>query len=276
VKNRLQSARTFLEQHWGFMLIPIALLLGALAAAALWPREQEEDVAWERIQATGVLRVGVDASYPPFEDVTPEGELAGFDIDLANEIGRRLGVEVAFVNMGYDGLFDAALVGEVEVLISALVAGPEQLGRVEYTTPYFNAGDVLVVPRGSTIQTMEDLEGQTLAVEYGSGGDIEARAWERRLANLDIIRHEDAAAAVDAVISGEADAALVDGVSGRLAVGAHHELTLGEYVTEYLFAAAVAPDSDDLRREINAVIREIMRDGTIAEIANRWFGATSE
>ncbi len=276
MRKRLQSARDVLKQRWALMLIPIALLLGALAAAALWPREQEEDVAWERVEATGVLRVGVDASYPPFEDVTPEGDLAGFDIDLANEIGRRLGVEVAFVNMGYDGLFDAALVGEVEVLISALVAGPEQLGRVEYTTPYFNAGDVLIVPRGSTIQTMEDLEGQTLAVEYGSGGDIEARAWERRLANLDIIRHEDAAAAVDAVISGEADAALVDGVSGRLAVGVHHELTLGEYVTEYLFAAAVAPDSDDLRREINAVIREIMRDGTIAEIANRWFGATSE
>jgi len=276
VRKRLQSARDVLKQRWALMLIPIALLLGALAAAALWPREQEEDVAWERVQATGVLRVGVDASYPPFEDVTPEGDLAGFDIDLANEIGRRLGVEVAFVNMGYDGLFDAALVGEVEVLISALVAGPEQLGRVEYTTPYFNAGDVLIVPRGSTIQTMEDLESQTLAVEYGSGGDIEARAWERRLANLDIIRHEDAAAAVDAVISGEADAALVDGVSGRLAVGMHQELTLGEYVTEYLFAAAVAPDSDDLRREINAVIREIMRDGTIAEIANRWFGATSE
>jgi polar amino acid transport system substrate-binding protein len=275
VENRLQRTITFLRRRWWIFLLG-GTLLGAAVAIACWPREQEEDVTWERIRTTGILRVGVDASYPPFEDVTPEGELVGLDIDLANEIGRRLGVEVVFANMGYDGLFDAALVGEVDVLISALVAGPEQLGRVEYTTPYFNAGDVLVVPRESAIQTMEDLEGRTLAVEYGSGGDIEARAWERRLANLAIIRHEDSNAAIDTVINGEADAALVDGVTGRLAVGAHHELHLGEYVTEYLFAAAVAPDSDELHREIDAAIWEIIRDGTIAEIADRWFGTAPD
>ena len=265
------QAKTLIKRHGWALLVALIVISAIAAAILLWPHEHEEDAAWERIQSTGTLRVGVDASYPPFEDVTAEGELVGFDIDLANEIGRRMGLEVQFVNMGYDGLFDAALVGEVDVLISALVAGPEQLGRVEYTTPYFNAGDVLVVPIESPVEAMSDLEGHTLAVEYGSGGDIEAREWERRLAALNILRYPDSNAAVDAVLSGEADAALVDGVSAALAVGAHDELRLGEYATEYLFAAAVGPDSDDLRRELNAVIWEIVQDGTIGEIGSRWF-----
>lgn len=276
MEKLLRDIKTLLGQRWWLALIAIALFLGAIIAIVWRPHERSEDVAWERIQTTGVLRIGVDASYPPFEDVTPEGELVGFDIDLANEIGRRMGIDIQFVNMGYDGLFDAALVGEVDVLVSALVAGPEQLGRVEYTTPYFNAGDVLVVPLGSSIEDMGDLEGQTLAVEYGSGGDIEARAWERRLATLAITRHDDPNAAVEAVINGEADAALIDGVSGRLAVGAHHELRLGNHVTEYLFAAAVAPDSNELHREIDTVIWEIIQDGTLTEITQRWFGVTAD
>jgi polar amino acid transport system substrate-binding protein len=276
VNDLLQRLQAILKKRRWIPFLAAVLALGAVAAIAFWPRSRHEDAAWERIQTTGVLRVGVDASYPPFEDVGPEGELVGYDIDLANEIGRRLGVEVTFANMGYDGLFDAALVGEVDVLISALVAGPEQLGRVEYTTPYFNAGEVLVVPQESPIQTMEDLEGLTLAVEYGSGGDIEARAWERRLASLTIIRHEDPNAAIEAVINEETDAALVDGVTARLAVGAHHDLRLGDYVTEYLFAAAVAPDSNALHRELDATIWDIIHDGTLTEITRRWFGETSD
>ena len=72
------------------------------------------DDTWDRICEAGVLLVGMDASFPPFEFISADGTLAGFDIDLAQELGRRLGVEVQFVvNLPYDGLYDALVIYKI-------------------------------------------------------------------------------------------------------------------------------------------------------------------
>ena len=247
----------------------ITLLTLLLALAGCGP----EDPAWARVQETGVLRVGMDAAYPPFESLDENGQVVGFDVDMAREIGRRLGLEVQFVNIAYDGLYDALVTGQVDVLISALVPayGTE---RARFSEPYFNAGDVLVVPPGSSIEEMRDLGGRTLAVEYGSGGDVEARKWERRVAALTVERYDTPASALDAVLAGEADAALVDGISARLAVGQHpDDLMLAEGVTETLFAIAVHEDSNILLREINTLVEEMSEDGTRDALTQKWFGA---
>jgi ABC-type amino acid transport substrate-binding protein len=250
--------------------IGLALIVGL--AVALWPRQAQTDETWERVIAERRLRVGIDAAYPPFEDVTESGEIVGFDVDFAHEIGRRLGVEMTFVNLGYDGLYDALVVGEVDVLISALSVAPEQAGRVAYTLPYFNAGEFLIAPSGSDMSGMADLEGLTLAVEYGSGGDVEARAWGRRLASLEVARYPDPGAAVAAVADGEADAALVDGISARLALGDHPGLRMVQpSVTENLLAVAVRPKSKTLLEELNRVIWEMLQDGTVDELIDKWF-----
>ena len=185
--------------------------------------------------------MGLDASYPPFEYMDDNDRIVGFDVDFANEIGRRLGFEVTFTNIAYDGLYDALLIGRVDVLISALAATPELEGKALFSVPYFNAGEQLVVSSGSSILEMADLEGKTLAVEYGSGGDVEARKWERRLADLTVARYPDPGAALLAVVEGEADAALVDGITARQGIEQHPELTSVGHVTEILYAAAVHP-----------------------------------
>src|SRR5260370_31390060 len=89
---------------------PVVTLLCLILIALFfrdWRHAQPyNDGTWARIQQTGVLRVGMDASYPPFSD-TPAGTPIGLDVDLANEIGRRLGVHVQIANMGFDGLYYA-------------------------------------------------------------------------------------------------------------------------------------------------------------------------
>ncbi|GAB4470942.1 MAG: basic amino acid ABC transporter substrate-binding protein [Anaerolineae bacterium] len=250
------------------LLVILIALLPLLSGCS-----RAEDRAWERVQAAGTIRVGLDAAYPPFEFIDEtSGEIAGFDVDLTREIGRRLGLEVSFVNITYDGLYDSLLIGSVDVLISALVATPDMAGKASFTVPYFNAGDHLVVPSGSPADSMEDLEGLTLAVEYGSGGDVEARAWQRRLGDLSVERLASPDEALAAVLEGRADAALVDGIAARLAVGQHPELMIAAAVNDALFAAAVHPDSGVLLGELNRVIEEMMADGTIEGLIERWFG----
>lgn len=233
---------------------------------------KRDDETWKRIQETGSLRVGMDAAYPPFENLDAAGNMVGFDVDLAQEIGRRLDVQVALVNIAYDGLSDALLSSQVDVLISALTAPPQLEGKAWFSAPYFNAGDTLVVAAGSSLRTMADLEGRVLAVEYGSGGDVEARKWERRLANLAVKRYPLADAALDALAAGEVDAALVDGIAARLAIGRHEGLVLAATATEAPFVIVAPEDSPTLHREINAILQDMLEDGTIEQITGRWFG----
>ncbi len=244
----------------------VVLLLITLCACAA------EDSAWEQAQKSGVLRVGMDAAYPPFEFVTGENEIAGFDADLATEIGKRLDLQVEFVNIAYDGLYDALLIGRVDMLVSALVVAPQFESKAAFTQPYFNAGEFLVVPAGSDIGTMEDLAERVLAVEYGSGGDVEARKWERRLKDLTIVRTHDPASALLAVVNGEADGALVDGITARLGVGEYGELILADNVVDNLFAVAVHRDSATLLAQVDEIMWALLNDGTIDALLDKWFG----
>lgn len=260
------------KYRWMAAIGSLAFLAAGLASLLLDGGGIEDD-AWERISATGVLRVGMDAAYPPFESLNENHEIVGFDVDLGNEIGRRLGVEMAYVNMAYDGLYDALLIGQVDILISALVAAPEFEGKADFSTPYFNIGEHLVVLDGAPIQGVEDLAGRTIAVEIGSGGDVEARKWERRLSGMTVVRYPDSAAALQAVIAGDADAALVDGVTARLGVGQHTELALGANVVDTLIAVAVHPDSAVLRTRVDEAIDAMLADGTVAALIEKWFGS---
>jgi polar amino acid transport system substrate-binding protein len=254
-------------------LISILALIVVAGVVGVWLHtHQVEDQAWQRIQSSGVLRVGMDASYPPFEDVDADGQIVGFDVDLAREIGRRLGLEVSFANIPYDGLYDALLVGQVDVLISALVAAPEFEGKANFSLPYFNAGDYLVVPVDSSVEHITDLTGHILAVEYGSSGDVQARQWERRLSALTIQRYSDPELALQAVISREADAALVDGITARLGVGHFPELMLGPSVTDAFFAVAVPEESNLLLEKMNETIEALADDGTLSQLIAKWFG----
>jgi ABC-type amino acid transport substrate-binding protein len=119
---------------------------------------------------------------------------------------------------------------------------------------------------------MEDLHGQKLAVEFGSGGDVEARDWERRLADLDVLRYDSPGAALLAVVNGEADAALVDGITARLGVGEHPDLHIAQNVNDVLLAAAVAENSPVLRGLVDQAMRDMLADGTVQALIDHWFG----
>jgi ABC-type amino acid transport substrate-binding protein len=248
------------------------VLIGSIIGWRLLNRAPD-DAAWEHAQQTGVIRVGMDAAYPPFEWINETNELVGFDVDLANEIGKRLGMRVEFINIAYDGLFDALLTGRVDMLVSGLVDAREFWGKADFSIPYFNIGEHLVVQDGTEISQMEELVGRTVAVEVGSGGDVEARKWQRRLAELNVVRYPDANAALDAVLTGEADAALVDGITARLGVGQHPDLVIADNVVDTLIAAAVHLESNVLAERVDAALNEMAEDGTLEALVNEWFGA---
>jgi ABC-type amino acid transport substrate-binding protein len=237
------------------------------------------DDAWDRVRQTGVIRVGMDASFPPFEAIAADGTLIGFDVDLARELGHRLGVDVVFVaNLSYDGLYDALAVDHVDVVISALVINPDRMADFAYSASYFDAGQVLVVRStrgrgegGEGIEEMSDLAGQVVAVELGTQGDLEARKWARRLPDLTVVHHETASQALVAVEAGGADAALVDHVSALATEGMGERLVIvGQPVVQEPYAVAVHGGSRYLLRAINDALAEMETDGTMEALIAKW------
>ena len=270
----LTGHSAFRIPHSAFRITCYALLICLTACA-------RPDAAWDRLRETRTLRVGMDASFPPFEAVVADGTLAGFDVDLAQELGRRLGVEVQFVaNLPYDGLYDALAVSRVDAIISALVVNPARMADFAYSTPYFDAGQVLVVRvREAGIEEIADLSGRTLAVEFGTQGDVEARKWARQAPGLAIVPYQTAAEALAAVTAGEAEVALVDHVSALAAVrpadlsgsGVESRLRIvGTPVVEEPYAIAVRRESRYLLRAVNGVLAEMKADGTLEELVARW------
>ncbi|MEA3338837.1 MAG: ABC transporter substrate-binding protein [Chloroflexota bacterium] len=259
--------------HWTLLIVHWTLLIVLVACT-------RPDDVWNRMLEAGTLRVGMDASFPPFESISNDGTLTGFDVALARELGRRMGVEVQFVaNLPYDGLYDALTANRVDVVISALVVNPDRMTDFAYSAPYFDAGQVLVMREGETgVERVADLSGRTLAVEFGARGDMEARRWTPELSDLTILPYQTAAEALEAVAAGEADAALVDHVSALMAIGKTPGVSenlwglgvIGKPVVEEPYAVAVRKESRRLLRAINDALAEMQMDGTLEMLVERW------
>lgn len=248
-------------------LLPLLLL----AAGCRAPQEG----AWSRIAESGVLRVGVDPTYPPFAVAEGE-ELRGLDADLARAVAADLGLEAQFTYFGFDGLYDALATEQVDVLISAMVMAPHRMKDFAYSDPYFNAGQLLLTPVGETaIEEMADLRGRTVAVELGSQGHMEANQWQRRVPELAVETYGTPDETLDAVAAGRADAGIVDGISARLYLADHGGVQVaGEPVTVEPYAMVVRIEDELLLERLNESLDRLQESGRLDEMIGRWLGTT--
>ena len=159
----------------------LLLALPALALAALSCGDEEEEAAATPAAgetpavtapelADGTLQIGSDIAYAPIEFFEEGTENAmGLDVDLANAIAEELGVDVEFINTGFDGIISALQAERFDVIMSAMTVTEERQAEIDFV-PYITAGTGILVQAGNpeNIQTMEDLCGTTVAVQVGT------------------------------------------------------------------------------------------------------------
>ena len=126
----------------------------------------EEPAAEEPAAEVGALTVGINAEYPPFESVDDAGNIVGFDADLMNAIAAAADFEFEFVNTRWDGIFVALASGEFDAVISAATITAERAETVDFSDPYFNAGQSITVRADNTdIMGPDDLAGRKVGVQ---------------------------------------------------------------------------------------------------------------
>lgn len=205
----------------------ITILSVAAIALLVWMGQQRAPDPYLRdIQGRGVLRVGIDPTYPPF-DLLREGKVEGYDAEMARAIAADLGVTVEFQTLALDTLYDALEAGKVDMLISALPFIFERQGTVRYSAPYYQAGQVLVTQvDNSNIKSITDLQNKTVGVALGSSADTEARRLARSTLPQMQLRptYHTPEDALDSLVKGDVDAVIADNVSVQSYLQAH---TLG-------------------------------------------------
>ncbi len=262
-------------------LIGGGIVLLLVVAALSLARGQGDDGTLDRVQASRTLRVGLDASFPPFESLDAAGNVVGFDADLARAIAAQLGAEPVFVNVGFDGLYDTLLAGRADVVISGLPYDPRRTRDIHYSTPYFNAGQVLVVRADDTaIAGSQSLAGQTVAVEWGSQADMEARRLKQTVAGLTILSQPTALDALKALVAGprpggrgrQADAAIADAVSVYQFIGKDGgQVRIVETLTDEPYVVACRIGSRRLAEAVNQALANLRESGALETLRAKWF-----
>jgi ABC-type amino acid transport substrate-binding protein len=258
---------------------PVLLLLGiGLVLLALVPDvaawlNRKPDRAWARVRRDGAIRFAIDASYMPFDGLGSHNDFFGIDVDIANEVARRIGVRAEFGNTSFDSLYDVLKVGQADATISALIIDPARVGKWQYSTPYFDAGQVAVKPINPA--KVQATEGRTpsqgsIAVEYGSEGDAAARRMARRTSGITLKYTATLEDALQSVVTGQAAEALVDGASAAQLLPKYPALQRTDQVTRDPYAIAVWGESTQLLDAINGALNSMQRDGTIQRIVDAW------
>lgn len=262
ISSRLHTRRVHL-------LLAAALVLLAVGG---WLILRSREGALDDIRARGVWRIGMDPSFPPFEnlDIT-SGQVVGLDADLARALGEQLKIKTEIVSLGFDELIDAVAAHRIDAAISALPVIPERTQDVRFSDPYVQAGVVLAVPSGSPVRRPADLAGRRVAVEWGSQGAAEAR---RLLSGenltFDLLPKDTVTAALDATVAGEADAAIVDAISLALHAQSGKLAAVGEPLVSDPFVVVVPADAPDLLEAVDEALRALESDGTLDRLRNQW------
>jgi lysine-arginine-ornithine-binding protein len=230
--------------------------------------------ALDRVRKSGELRIGTDATYPPFE-TAEGGQYTGFDIDLGTAIARELGVKARFTNASFDGIFPALQNGTFDAVMSAVTITPDRSASMLFSDPYYDSGQLIVVNQDRQgITTPDDLKGKTVGVQLNTTAqfDLEKREGVKvakyntiDLALLDLRNHR-----IDAVVT---DAPVLK----YMIFQSFRELKpVGRRFTDEKFGIAVGQESDDLRLEINKALKKIKETGEYDRIHEKWFGEAAE
>lgn len=231
------------------------------------------DETWLKMQERGSWRVGMDPSFPPFETLDAAGAPIGYDVDLAREIAAQWGLEAEIVAIGFDSLLDALLVDRVDAVISAFPYNARMTKDVHYSPPYFEAGVRLVVGADAAYEKVDDLEGRTVAVEWGSRGDAIARRLQREGAGFTRLPFQSTEKAIEALVSGASSALLIDGVTLRLAQGEGKRMrAVGAVLDEDPYVIAVSIKAPKLQGALLQALATLEDEGRLGVLEERWFG----
>lgn len=251
------------------LVIALALILSASALA--------EDTSLTDLVARGKLVLGFDASFPPMGFQDENGDYVGFDLDTAKEVCTRLGVELVLQPIDWSAKDLELNSGNIDCIWNGMTATPERAESMSLSINYLNNAQIVCVLADSGIETLADLAGKTVAVQSGSAGVDAINANPDFKASLagDPVEYADYAMALMDLDNKGVDAVVIDIVVANYyiaAKGAAYKV-LDEQLSPEYYAIGFRKADVALTEAVNAALKDMAADGSLAEISTKWFGS---
>lgn len=213
----------------------------------------------------GRIVMVTEATFPPYE--FREGdEIVGIDPSIMREVSRATGRELIIEDMSFDSVITAVVTGKADVAASGITVTPERMQQVDFSIPYVEASQVIIVPKDSPVTGKDQIKGRRIGVQHGATGDIFVT---RNIQQPE--RFPNGALAVAALAAGKVDAVVIDQDPARMYLKQHPGLhILSEPLTSESYAIAVRKGNRVLLEQINNVISEMKNSGTMARICEEY------
>lgn len=224
----------------------------------------------------GTLLVCTSLPYEPFE-FEQDGEVVGFDIDLVNEVAAALDLKPEYVNEDFAAISSGELFNNdtCDVAAAAMSISGDRARVIDFSSPYFNATQVMVVQKGSGISSLTDLAGGNIAVQEDTTGELYAT--DHAPTGTQIVPYSNVQDVDSALSGGTVDAGIYDNNIVKDAIERHPTFeVVAEFDTGEQYGMAVKKDGNvDLLRVINDVLADLQESGRYDEIYETWFGKTA-
>lgn len=218
----------------------------------------------------GVLTMSTNAAFPPYEMTTDDGGFEGIDVEIAQAIADKLGLELEILDMDFDAALMAVQEGKSDIVLAGVTVDEDRLLVMDFTDSYANGVQSIIVPEGSDITT-NDLSGKTIGTQRGTTG------WQYCSDDYGddaVVAYDDGITAVQALLNGQVDCVVIDNAPATSFVAANQGLKIldTEYANED-YAIGLQKGNTALLEAINGALAELKADGTIQTIIDKYIPA---
>ena len=239
---------------------------------------------------TNRIVIGSDIPYRPFEYETAEGELVGFDVEIAEAVfAGELGIEYEFQSTAFDTIIESLNNGNFRVIMSAMTINEARAEEVDFSDPYFTAYQTVLVLDNGDITEKEDLRGTDVGVQKGTTGESAAEALREEFdGELSIESYDQINGAFNAMLNNQVSAVINDNTVNAEFANENDEVVFlegegeaaaqGENAPPYLtltveeYGIAFRQEDDEFRQQVNDALAAIREDGTYDEVYDEYFG----
>jgi polar amino acid transport system substrate-binding protein len=266
------------RQLWGN---GITLAIVLLIIGGIWYRVNHQNDTWKQVTADKTVVIGLDDTYVPMGFRDKSGKLVGYDVDLARETFKRLGLKVKFQPIDWSMNVTELDTGHIDMIWNGFTITPQRAKQVAFSVPYHFDTQVLVTMTSNGIDHVDQMKGQTLGVQSGSSGFTEFTQYPKLLKNKmgqsgSVVQYDTFDKALNDLQVGRVKAVLIDSDYARYFVA--HEKNPADFKivkTDFpkdQYGVGFRKGDATLRKEVNSELLKMKKDGTIDQISEKYFG----
>lgn len=259
------------------LIMVLALSLVAVGCGGGEKKEQQDPVkqaeknTLEQIKEKGVIVAGLDDTFAPMGYRDESNNLVGFDIDMGEELAKRLGVKIQWQPTQWDGIIMALDSKRFDIILSGMTVTEERQKSINFSVPYVGDGQIMVVKKGTTgFNTAADLKDKVVGTQAGSSGE---EAVNKVAGIKEVKLYKTYPEAFTDLQIGRIPVVVSDRITASHYISKRADTyeIVGEKVTDEPLAIGLRKSDTELKETIDNILNEMKKDGTLTKISMKWF-----